>query len=87
MQVLVGDIVLSIHQLWVHEDFRHKGYGTKLLVKVEGQVKSLGAKLAHLDSLDFQAIDFYKKHGYVTFGILNDCPCAGHKRYYMKKEL
>ena len=49
-------------------------------------VKKLGATLAHLDTFDFQAKDFYLKHGYEVFGILDDCP-KGHKRYYMKKVL
>lgn len=41
-------------------------------------------KLIHLDTFDFQAKDFYMKHEYEIFGILDDCPIE-HKRYYMKK--
>ena len=36
--------------------------------------------------INFQAKDFYIKHGYEVFGVLDDCP-KGHKRYYMKKVL
>ena len=43
-------------------------------------------RLIHLDTFDFQAKDFYLKHGYEVFGVLDDCP-KGHKRYYMKKVL
>jgi hypothetical protein len=38
----------------------------------------------HLDTFDFQAKDFYVKHGYEVFGVLEDCP-EGHVRYFMKK--
>ncbi len=40
--------------------------------------------LIHLDTFDFQAKDFYLKHGYDIFGILDECP-QKHKRYFMKK--
>ncbi|WP_202127900.1 hypothetical protein [Clostridium sp. C2-6-12] len=40
--------------------------------------------LLHLDTFDFQAKDFYLKHGYEVFGVLDDCPME-HKRYYMKR--
>jgi ADP-ribose pyrophosphatase YjhB (NUDIX family) len=39
-----------------------------------------------LDTFDFQAKDFYLKHGYDIFGVLGNCP-PGHERYYMRKNL
>ena len=54
--------------------------------KVEEIAKERSANLVHLDTFDFQAKDFYLKHGYEVFGVLEDCP-KGHKRYYMKKVL
>lgn len=45
-----------------------------------------GCNLVHLDTFDFQAKDFYLKHGYEVFGVLDDCPME-HKRYYMKKNI
>ena len=78
--------VLYVYALFVDENHRHKKLGTLLLEKVEEETKALGATLVHLDTFDFQAKDFYLKHGYEIFGILEDCP-KGHKRYYMKKVL
>jgi len=46
----------------------------------------MGATLAHLDTFDFQAKDFYIKNSYKIFGVLENCP-AGHKRYYFSKSL
>lgn len=78
---------LSIHVLWLDEKFRHKGIGSKLLVELENKAKSAGASLANLDTFDFQALDFYLKHGYEVFGVLEGSPCPGHKRYYLRKDI
>lgn len=72
--------------LWVKEEYRKEGYGSVLLNEVEKAAKEKGCNLVHLDTFDFQAKDFYLKHGYEVFGILDDCP-TGHKRYYMKKNI
>jgi len=78
--------MLYIDVLFTISDSRAKGFGSRLLTYVEKEAKQLGATLAHLDTFDFQAKDFYIKHGYEVFGVLDDCP-QGHKRYYMKKAL
>jgi GNAT superfamily N-acetyltransferase len=77
---------LYIDILWVKEEFRKYGYGSALLNEVEKIAKEKGCKLIHLDTFDFQARDFYIKHGYEVFGVLDDCPIE-HKRYYMKKSI
>ena len=78
--------ILYIDVLFVDENFRGKQLGSLLLQKVEDEAKAIGATLAHLDTFDFQAKDFYLKHGYEIFGVLTDCP-PNHKRYYLKKNL
>lgn len=77
---------MFISVLFVDEQYRGKGLGSRLLQYAEDKAKSMGIKLAHLDTFDFQAKDFYFKHGYEIFGVLDDCP-KGHKRYYLKKIL
>ena len=78
--------MLYVDVLVVDQKYHKKGLGSKLLSHVEDEAKKFGATLAHLDSFDFQAKDFYLKHGYEVFGVLEDYP-KGHKRYYMKKGL
>ena len=78
--------MLFVDILAVDEKDYKNGLGSKLLSHVENEAKKLGATLAHLDTFDFQAKDFYLKHGYEVFGVLDDCP-KGHKRYYLKKVL
>ncbi len=77
---------LYVDILWVKEEYRQCGYGSTLLNEVEKIAKEKGCKLIHLDTFDFQAKDFYLKHGYEVFGVLEDCPLE-HKRYYMKKNI
>lgn len=77
---------LYIDVLWVKKSQRSQGIGSSLLKFIENKALDLGAKLIHISTFDFQAKDFYIKHGYEIFGILENCP-EGHKRYYMKKDL
>ena len=78
--------ILYIDLLFVEEDYRNRNLGSFLLRKVEDEAKAIGVKLAHTDTYDFQAKDFYLKQGYEIFGVLENCP-EGHKRYYLKKDL
>ena len=78
--------ILHVDHLFVEEKYRGQDLGSILLARVERIAKEHGATLSHLDTFDFQAKDFYIKHGYEVFGVLDDCP-KGHKRYYMKKVL
>lgn len=77
---------LYIDTLWVKQDYRNEGLGSKLLKEVEKMAIENGCHLIHLDTFDFQAKDFYLKHGFQIFGTLDECP-QGHKRYFMKKTI
>jgi ribosomal protein S18 acetylase RimI-like enzyme len=77
---------LFVSILWVSDELRGQGFGTKLLTMIEEKAKKKGCKLVHLDTYSFQAPEFYKKQGYEIFGILDGYP-EGIKRYYLKKDL
>lgn len=78
--------VLYIDILWVSDEYRKQGYGSILLNEIEKIAKEKACHLIHLDTFDFQAKDFYLKHGYTVFGVLEDCP-EEHQRYYLKKTI
>lgn len=78
--------VLSICIIFVDENYRNIGLGSILLDKVEKEARTKGAKLAHLYAFD-EAKDFYIKHGYEIFGVLDNCPKTNHCCYYLKKSL
>ena len=77
---------LEIKILWVHEDYRQQGLGTKLLQKAEQEGIIQGATISSLDTFDFQAEQFYLKNGYQEFGRLANFP-EGHQRIYLSKKL
>lgn len=72
--------------LWVREELRGQGYGSRLLARAEEEARQRGAKHAYLDTFSFQAPAFYMRHGYQEFGRLAGFP-EGHTRYFLSKRL
>ncbi len=92
-QEILGGIVaalywdwLYIDLMWIQEEFRSRGYGSRLLKLVEEEARRRGARNAYLDTFSFQAPEFYKRQGYSIFGELHNFP-AGHHRYFLTKQL
>jgi hypothetical protein len=56
------------------------------LLRINSIAKENECTLIHLETMDFQAKDFYIKSGYEICGELVNVP-TGHKRYYMRKIL
>jgi len=77
---------LYVENLVVDESVRTKGYGSKLLQAAEDEARNRGCSFVHLDTYSFQALPFYKKHGYTVFGELDDFPPGG-KRHFLRKTL
>lgn len=76
---------LHIDFLWVDESVRHDGYGSQLLHEIEGIAKEKGCRLILLDSFSFQAPEFYKKHGYREYGVVEDHP-KGYSQHFLKRD-
>jgi GNAT superfamily N-acetyltransferase len=86
---LIGDTYwnwLYISLFWVERGERHRGLGTQILAKAEEIAVQRGCRNAHLETHDFQNLEFYQKQGYVIFGKLEDLP-EGHTKYYLRKRL
>ncbi len=77
---------MYIDILWVQEDYRHKGIGSKLLTEAEKEAVRRGCHHVHLDTMSWQAPEFYKKQGYEVIGILPDIP-SGNQKYLLMKAL
>jgi ribosomal protein S18 acetylase RimI-like enzyme len=77
---------MYIDILWVQEDYRHKGIGSKLLTEAEKEAVRRGCHHVHLDTMSWQAPEFYKKHGYEVIGVLPDIP-SGNQKYLLMKVL
>jgi GNAT superfamily N-acetyltransferase len=86
---LLGDTYygwLAVNLLWVHAGWRGQGYGRTLLEAAEAEALRRGCSHVHLDTLSFQALDFYRKAGYTIFGELQGLP-PGYTRYFLRKDL
>jgi GNAT superfamily N-acetyltransferase len=77
---------LFIELLVVPEQARGQGLGTTLMQQAENLARERQCVGIWLDTFDFQAPEFYRRHGYVEFGHIDDYP-PGHKRYFFQKIL
>lgn len=76
---------MEIEYLFVDERLRKSGYGTKLLSEAESIAKAAKCDFIKLDTLSFQALDFYQKQGFVVYGTIENA--GGFTHYYLKKDL
>jgi len=87
---VLGDIWaawLHVKFLWVDEDCRRAGWGSRLLEAAECYAHERGCTDAHLDTFSFQAGPrFYEPRGYRVFGVLHDYP-RGEAHYFLYKRL
>lgn len=77
---------LNVEVLFVEEDARGAGLGSRLLAEAERQAVALGAKNAKLDTFEWQAREFYARHGYEEYARIDDY-APGYWLAYMKKTL
>jgi GNAT superfamily N-acetyltransferase len=77
---------LFIELLVVPEQVRGQRLGSQLMEMAEDFARERNCVGIWLDTFDFQAPDFYRKHGYAAFGHLADYP-PGHQRLFFQKRL
>jgi GNAT superfamily N-acetyltransferase len=76
----------KVQTLWVRQDLRRHGYGTRLLAAAEAEARARGCDRIQLDTFSFQAPLFYQKHGYEVLAVENDT-LLEHKHYRLRKRL
>ena len=77
---------LYVDILWVDKNFRKSGIGSKLLKEAEKEAARRGCHHVHLDTMSWQAPEFYKKHGYEAVAVIPDIP-KGYEKYVLVKSL
>ena len=75
---------LEIEYLFVKEELRGQGIGSKLLQRAENEAKKRNCRFAFVNTYQFQAPDFYKRLGYKEVFTLQDYPYTGQRYYYQK---
>ncbi len=76
----------ELQQLWVDESHRSAGLGTRLVQEFERHAVRAGCKSFYLETLSFQAPEFYKKLGYRVVLVRSGYP-HDIVKYHMVKEL
>jgi len=81
----IGDGVGELKRMWVHDDWRGVGLGSRLLRHLEDQARGLGHTLVRLDTNGAltEAIGMYERAGYQPVHRYNDNPWATH--FFEKK--
>ena len=75
---------LFIELLFVPDQFSRRGIGSSLMRQAEQMAISRGHIGIRLDTMNFQAPDFYEKLGYQKFGKLENYPIGYEHIYYFK---
>ncbi|WP_028804900.1 GNAT family N-acetyltransferase [Streptomyces sp. 142MFCol3.1] len=78
---------LHVTYLWVDDRHRGAGLGSRLLAKAERLAgEERGCRAARLETWDFQAPGFYRRHGYDVVCVIPDYP-PGVTEYTLTKQL
>ncbi|MFD3406898.1 GNAT family N-acetyltransferase [Kribbella sp. NPDC058693] len=77
---------LTIDTMWVDDTTRGQGLGSALLRSIEEEGRRRGCQWSDVTTFDFQAPDFYRKAGYLEYGVKHDYP-PGHTNYFFRKDL
>jgi len=78
---------LKVYIMAVEASCRCQGLGTQILKVAETEAVRRGCKYAFLDTMQYQAPDFYKRLGYKVVGSIPDWDSHGHAKYFMTKKL
>jgi GNAT superfamily N-acetyltransferase len=76
----------EVRTLWVHELWRGKGLGTRLMAAAEAEARARGAAQMVTSTHSFQAPGFYRRLGFESVGQIDDYP-LGYSHIFLRKQL
>jgi len=78
---------LKIDILSIRESSRRRGIGTQLMHLAEAEAIRRNCRYAYVDTMSYQAPDFYKRLGYTQCGFFPDWDSHGHDKHEFMKRL
>jgi ribosomal protein S18 acetylase RimI-like enzyme len=89
--VIYGGLLINCWGKWAHVDFlwvseqaRHHGFGSRLMEMGHEQARGTGCIGAYLETFSFQARPFYERFGYEVVGEVKGYP-PGQTYFFMAK--
>ncbi len=76
----------EVKTLWVHNQWRGQGLGTRLMAAAEEEARTRGAAQMVLSTHSFQVPDFYRGLGFEPVGQIEDYP-VGYQQIFFRKRL
>jgi GNAT superfamily N-acetyltransferase len=77
----------GISLVWVREDRRAHGAGSRLVAAAERVARERGCHRIVVSSFTFQAPGFYERHGFVETGRVEGLPVEGSADVHLNKRL
>jgi GNAT superfamily N-acetyltransferase len=77
----------GIAMVWVREDSRRSGVGSRLLAAAEQVARDRACQRLTVSSFTFQAPAFYERHGFVEFARTEGLPVEGQADVHFVKML
>lgn len=91
---IVGGLLATTSMSWlkvdimsVREGHRRQGIGVSMLNAAEAEALLRGCKYGFLDTMGYQAPDFYRACGYDVAGSIPDWDSHGHTKFFFTKQL
>jgi GNAT superfamily N-acetyltransferase len=77
---------MYVEVVWTDDSIRGTGLGRRMMLMLEAEAKTSGARESWLYTMSFQAKPFYEKLGYSQFAEL-PWHSGKHTRHFMRKDL
>lgn len=91
---LVGGLIADIRLSWlrisimaVDPEWKSRGVGRKLLAEAEYMAIRRGCLYSYVDTMSYQAPEFYEANGYRRIGEIPDWDSHGHAKLFLVKDL
>jgi GNAT superfamily N-acetyltransferase len=78
---------LKISIMAVQEDLRGRGLGRELVQRAEAEARLRGCRYAFVDTMSYQAPEFYQRLGYAVAGRIEDWDSHSHAKFFLTKTL
>ena len=78
---------LRVSLMSLEQSARGQGIGARMLQLAEAEAIRRGCQYAYVDTMDYQAPEFYQRLGYKIAGQIDDWDSHGHAKLFLVKQL